>query len=228
MTGTMPLADHAAGYKTYSRRVLSIYDIVVLGISNRWIWRCPTALLERLYRDNLADTHLDIGVGTGYFLDNVPFPAEKPQITLLDPNSNCLDEAANRITRYQPKTVVGDALLPLPDMGRFGSIGLNYVLHCLPGTMAEKTVIFDHVIPHLEPNGVLFGSTIVHDDGVQGEAPRSFLARRLMAAYNAKGIFGNEQDTQAGLLQALEARFGDVKTSRHGCVVLFEARGPKA
>ena len=32
----------AAGHAVYTKRMLGIYDFLVLGLSNRPIWRCPT------------------------------------------------------------------------------------------------------------------------------------------------------------------------------------------
>lgn len=34
-----------AGQAVYSRRVLALYDWFVLGISNRFVWKCPTPQL---------------------------------------------------------------------------------------------------------------------------------------------------------------------------------------
>jgi len=36
-----------AGQAVYTRRLLRAYDLIVLGISNRFIWRCPTPRLLR-------------------------------------------------------------------------------------------------------------------------------------------------------------------------------------
>ena len=57
-----------AGQAVYSKRVLRIYDFVVLGVSNRFIWKCPTQRLEQHYNQHITANHLDVGVGTGYFL----------------------------------------------------------------------------------------------------------------------------------------------------------------
>jgi hypothetical protein len=35
----------AAGHAVYTKRMLGIYDFLVLGLSNRLIWRCPTRRL---------------------------------------------------------------------------------------------------------------------------------------------------------------------------------------
>ncbi|MBI1354253.1 MAG: methyltransferase type 12 [Acidobacteria bacterium] len=198
--------------------MLSFYDLLVHKVSNRFAWRCPTDLMIDHYEQHLADPHLDVGVGTGFFLDKARFPVPEPRVTLLDPNRHCLDSAARRIARYQPSKVAADALAPLPELGRFGSIGLLYVLHCLPGTMASKAVIFDRLKPLLADGGTLFGATILDDD-----EDANAVARALMGFYNRKGIFSNREDSQQALELELRRRFERVEISREGCVALFAA-----
>jgi hypothetical protein len=48
--------------------------------------------------------------------------------------------------------------------------------------------------------------------------------RRLLAFYNARGIFGNAEDDAEGLRSALEGQFHDVEIWQRGTVVLFTAR----
>ena len=208
-----------AGQAAYTLTTLRLYDAFVLGFSNRFLWRCPTRHLRALFDRNVSSRHLDIGVGTGYFLDRARFPDRTPAITLLDLNDTCLDVASGRIARYRPACVTANALEPLPVIGQFDSVSLCYLLHCLPGAMAEKAVVFDHVAAVLAPGAALFGATIV-----QGSAPRSWAARWLMNLYNRKGVFTNADDTEQTVRDALVARFTDVSIRLHGCVVLFEAR----
>lgn len=210
-----------AGQAVYTDRSLKYYDLIVLSISNRWIWKCPSRHLEQLYNDCVAGKHLDIGVGTGYFLDRCRFPGP-PEITLLDLNDASLAAAARRIERYSPKTVAANVLEPLP-LGEesFDSVGLNYLLHCLPGDLQSKGCVFDHILPHLNSGGVVFGSTLL-SRGVK----RGFLARRLMALYNRKGIFHNEHDSLTDLEQSLNDRFDDVRVHVIGSVALFRATRP--
>ncbi|PVB62879.1 class I SAM-dependent methyltransferase [Labrenzia sp. 011] len=216
-------AAHKAGYAVYSRASLVLYDALVLGLSNRFLWRCPSARMTALYDRHLSADHLDVGVGTGFFLDRASFPASDPQVTLLDPNAHCLQKASTRIRRYGPRSVQADALVPWPaSLGRFGSIGLNYVLHCLPGSMSAKAVIFDHLLPHLGEGGCVFGATIL-----QGDAPRSVAARQLMGIYNRKGVFSNENDTLEVLEAELSRRFALIDIKQVGCVALFSASAPK-
>ena len=216
----MPTANEiAAGQAVYQPWLLRNYDWFVLGFSNRLLWRCPVSELRALYAGNLSARHLDIGVGTGYYLDRVAFPAPDPAITLLDLNPNCLAMASARIARYAPATVVADVLQPLPSIGRFDSAGLCYLLHCLPGTIPEKAIAFDHIRPLLSPGARVFGATIL-----QGDAPRSRAAQALMDFYNRKGVFSNAGDTLADLSEALTARFTDVRVRMVGTVAVFEAR----
>lgn len=210
-----------AGQAIYTPATLKAYDWFVLGFSNRLLWRCPTSHLRDLYARNAGARHLDIGVGTGYFLDKAPWPVARPDITLVDLNAHSLAAAARRIARFSPQTVTANCLEPLPVEGGFSSIALGYLLHCLPGSIAEKAAVFDHAAPLLAPDGVLFGATIL-----QGDAPRSAPARALMNFYNRKGVFSNATDTFQDLVFQLESRFADVTTRRIGAVALFEARRP--
>ncbi|MCP4383214.1 MAG: class I SAM-dependent methyltransferase [Hyphomicrobiales bacterium] len=218
----MPSAEAiTAGQAIYTPITLGTYDWGVLGFSNRFLWRCPTTALLAMYQRNISANHLDVdvGVGTGYFLDRVAWPAPRPKITLLDLNPNCLTAAARRIARYAPTEVTADIFQPLPPIGPFDSVALSYLLHCLPGDMNKKAIVFDHLKPVLAAGARVFGATIVQDD-----APRSAAASALMRLYNRKGVFCNESDTTADLTAALEDRFVDVIITCRGTVSLFEAR----
>jgi len=140
----MPTPEQVtAGQAIYTPSTLRNYDWFVLGFPNRFLWHCPTSELRALSRRNVAARHLDVGVGTGYFLDRVAWPVAQPAITFLDFNPNCLAAAAKRIARYAPTAVQADVFQPLPVPGPFDSVGLCYLLHCLPGTMGEKAAVFD-------------------------------------------------------------------------------------
>lgn len=211
--------DAIPGQAAYTRRMLKIYDLLVLGISNQWIWKCPTPRLLEFYNQYVTNNHLDVGVGTGYFLDRCTFPDTSSRVALMDLNQNSLDSAAHRIARYEPETYRANVLEPIDiDCEGFDSIGVNYLLHCLPGSITEKVICFDNLNNCLKAGGVVFGSTLL-SKGVQ----RNAAARRLMAFYNKKGIFGNTQDDLEGLTSALEKRFSNVQIKVIGCVALFSA-----
>lgn len=209
-----------AGQAVYTKRSLRLYDLVVLGLTNRLVWKCPTPGLLAHYNKHITANHLDVGVGTGYFLERCRFPSDAPRIALLDINRSSLEFAAARIAQRTPEKYLRNVLEPLSiDAANFDSVGVNYLLHCLPGTIDAKTVILDHLKAHMNPGAVLFGSTLL-----QGGVSRGWAARRLMAFYNRKGIFSNRDDHLQGLEQALTQRFPHVSIQITGCAALFSAR----
>lgn len=204
----------------YTPLTLALYDLAVLRFSNSFVWQCDSRVLLNFYNEHVSDHHLDIGVGTGYFLDQCRFPSTQPKIALFDLNPHSLAKSAKRLRRYNPSCYVGDALERIDiSMSEFGSISLNYLLHCLPGNLATKSIVFEHVKPLLRDGGVIFGSTIL-GKGVRHNA----LGKQLMKIYNAKGIFSNLSDRQSDLEAALEAHFDECAIRIAGCVALFSAR----
>jgi hypothetical protein len=62
--------------------LLNAYDSLVLGPIARFVWRAPTTQLVERYRGHIRDRHLDVGPGTGYFLEHavihcLPGPIER-------------------------------------------------------------------------------------------------------------------------------------------------------
>ena len=93
------------------------------------------------------------------------------------------------------------------------------MLHCVPGNLKTKSVALDYLKALMNPNAVLFGSTIL-----QGGVSINWLAKRLMASYNKKGIFSNQHDNLEDLKSALNQRFKDISVEVIGCVALFSGR----
>lgn len=215
--------DTDKGAAIYSPLILKLYDWWVLGVSNRYAWRCSTkSVLLPFFRQHAGQRHLDVGVGTGFYPARAMLPASTG-VTLMDLNPASLRAAQRRLKRSSAQVVLHDVTNPLP--GRVGrsldTISLFYLLHCLPGTMAEKSQVFGHLKWHLASDGVLYGATILGDD-----ASHNGFGRRLMEIYNRKGIFGNRHDTRDGLELALRQHFARVDVRVEGKVALFEAREP--
>jgi SAM-dependent methyltransferase len=206
------------GQAVYTPLVLALYDRLVLDLSCSYAWRCPSDAILALYDRSVGRRHLDVGVGTGYFLDRCRFPAA-PEITLLDLNERSLRAASRRIARHAPRAVRSNVLEPV-DLGaaRFDSIGMSLLLHCLPGDMDGKTRAIGHLRPYLAPSGVLFGATIL-SVGVE----QTLLSRGLMGAYNRRGIFNNARDGRRGLERALERELDWYEIETRGSVALFRA-----
>ncbi|QDU77208.1 Methyltransferase domain protein [Bremerella volcania] len=209
--------DIHSGHQVYTPRLLRWYDLIVHGVSNRWFWSCPTQLLIAWFDEHATSNHLDIGVGTGYFLDHCSVFSDDARIGLLDANPNCLAAAAKQLKRYKPETYEANLAEPFKEaMAQFSSVSLMYVLHCLPGDPEFRKRVIQHASAALEADGKLFGATILGQPG-----PSSWLGRHVMASYNRKGIFGNEHDTEASLREVLETCLTNVEIEQVGSVALF-------
>ena len=176
-------------------------------------------MLER-YNSYVGARHLDVGVGTGWFLDHCDWPVETPQITLLDLNENSLSVASKRIRRYAPATVQTNVLDPV-DLGdvRFDSIGANYLFHCLPGELESKaaTVASTPSLSRLERRPLREHDPRPGRPAQPARAPSH-------ASYNRKGIFSNLEDDQRGLEQGLASQLTNVEVEVVGAVALFVGR----
>lgn len=209
------------GARIYSKLILGFYDQLVISFSNRYAWRCPSQIMLNAYNRLTSTRHLDVGPGTGWYLDHAQLPAGI-DLTLFDLNRNSLESASARIASTPHTLASGDILALQPDdLGTFDSISANYLLHCLPGTWQDKTVALRNITDHLDDDGVLFGATILGTD-VDHNLP----GRGLMRLYNQLGIFHNTADDIAGLANSLESLFNEVTVRRQGTVALFEARHP--
>lgn len=210
------------GERAYTPRSLKIYDAIVITVSNRLAWRCPSRVMLERYNRFLAPRHLEIGPGTGWYLAHADLPRDI-EITLADLNASTMAATSTRIAGVPTRTVTADVLEPMPDgIGGFDSIGLNYVLHCLAGGAGAIRAALANLAAVLAPDGVLFGATILGDD-----VHHNLFGRGLMAIYNRTGIFSNRDDGLDDLRAGLQASFADVEIRMYGTVALFSATGPR-
>jgi SAM-dependent methyltransferase len=209
------------GQSEYTPLFLKIYDPVILNFLTPVVWRCPTTLLVERYRRHIRPRHLDVGPGTGYFLERAGLPAGSP-VTILDPNVNVLDHASRRLQRLDITPVEADVCKPLPLEGAFDSAALHGVIHCLPGPLSRKSVAVANVAAVLAPHGVLFGASILGSSG-----PHTWLSRKILEANNRRGIFDNLGDTPDGLGELLGASFEHVELETKGSMAIFAAANPR-
>ena len=208
-----------AGQAAYTPRMLSIYNFLILRVIVPYIWECPIDNVIKLYNANISSNHLEIGVGSGYFLDNCKFPSDNPRLALMDLNPNSLKFTAEKVSRYKPEIYRGNILEPIEtDMEKFDSIAINAVIHCLPGTMSTKLVVFDHINALLNPGEVVFGSTILNI-GVK----QNWLTKKFMKNFNNRRIFCNLEDDLSTLEEGLTERFSKSEVKVIGTVALFRA-----
>lgn len=135
----------------------------------------------------------------------------------MDINTNTSEFASKRIEQYSPETYPQNILEKISTtIAPFDSVGVNYLFHCVPGAIIDKAVAFDHLKKLMNPRAQIFGSTIL-----QGGVQRGWMAKKLMALYNEKGIFANTDDDLEGLRSSLTQRFESVTLEVVGCVALF-------
>jgi ubiquinone/menaquinone biosynthesis C-methylase UbiE len=209
------------GQSGYNRFMLAIYDPWVLGFMAPVVWRSPIHPGVERYREHMGRRHLDVGPGTGYFIEKAE-PAEGTEITLLDPNPKVLARSSRRLAALHPATVEADVMKPLPLDGRFDSAALSFVLHCLPGPLEHKAVAIRNIANVLEPDGVLFGGTVLGTS-----AKHSRAARGVLRAFNRQGAFDNLGDTADGLREILDGSFRTIEVEVTRSIALFTATGPR-
>ncbi|KHN97516.1 Methyltransferase type 11 [Metarhizium album ARSEF 1941] len=221
----------------YTALFLSIYDVAVLWLANKLLWKCSTrSTLLPLFTSALGRRHLDMGVGTGYFpstaLKSASCPCE--EMTLVDLNPTPLRASRRRVLRSAAssdgrlttvKTIVADATMPLPlaQDRKFDSISAFYLLHCLSGPPGRKIGVFDVARRHLADDGVFVGATVL-----PLRNRMSWLAASIMAFYNRAGIFSNERDAEDVFAESLRRNFAAVDVWTVGAVMCWRARGLKA
>ena len=219
---TMDRDDPAyEGQREYTPLFLRIYDPLILGLFTRVVWRCPTSRLVEGYRQHLGQRHLDVGPGTGYFLDRAGMP-DVSRVTLLDPNVHVLQHASRRLQRLDIATVEADVCKPLPVRAPFDSEPSMACSSCLPGPLTRKAAAVANVAAVLAPTGVLFGASILGPS-----APHTRLSRSILKANNRRGTFDNLGDTPEGLRKILDASFERVEFETVGSMAIFAATHPR-
>jgi SAM-dependent methyltransferase len=208
------------GQSDYSAALLRLYDPLVLGPIARFVWRFPVEEHAHFYPEHIRLNHLDVGPGTGYFLEHSGLP-EGSKVTILDPNPDVLRYVKRRLRQLDVTAVEADVLKPFPMRGPFDSVGLSMVLHCLPGPMERKALAIENIARVMAPEGVLFGASVLGTS-----APHTRLSRAFLWAFNRRGAFSNLDDTEAGLHDILGRWFHNVELKTVGGIAVFVATDP--
>ncbi|KAL8690936.1 MAG: hypothetical protein Q9218_003729 [Villophora microphyllina] len=220
----------ARGAAIYSQSwLLTIYDWWVLGIVSTYAWACsvPKYTLPWFQQNLRKGQHLDIGVGTGYYLAKSDLSGV--QVTLADLNQDALDATRDRLVlegkvkSNETRCLLHDITRPLPaSCPQYDSMSLYYLLHCMPGPVPAKTAVFSHLKHSLTPDGVISGASILGKD-----VRHNLFGRLIMAFGNWNGMFDNRADNAADFDEALREHFADVETQVRGAIFLWRASKPK-
>ncbi|KAF6828374.1 methyltransferase type 12 [Colletotrichum plurivorum] len=225
-----------------------LYDTLVLGFICPRAWGCPRNILQSHYSKHIdalpAESQpnlLDIGVGTGHFLEHAPLPT-RSRVVLADINDNPLAEAKGRLRRAHADVTVDTVLADVFELGddrsvsskrlsslkgnieqqhedKFDVISCMLLLHCLPGNGRRKGEAVARLHRILKPGGVVVGSTVL-GLGVK----HNYFGKVLMFLYNLTGVFHNYDDGVDDIIGPLKAAFTKVEFRVVGTTLLFEAR----
>jgi hypothetical protein len=103
--------DTRNAVSVYTPLTLAFYDLAVLQFSNSFVWQCSSHVLLDFYNQHISDKHLDIGVGTGYFLDRCRFPRPPRDCTVRSKPSQPR-KSSKALASLQSILLLGNALQP--------------------------------------------------------------------------------------------------------------------
>jgi hypothetical protein len=209
------------GQSGYNAAMLAIYDVWVLKFMTKAVWKVPVALGVDRYRQHMGHRHLDVGPGTGYFIEKADQPRDT-EITLLDPIRPCF-----ATWRSDSRHGIRSPLRPTswsPSRSTDRSTPrLSASYSTAFAGQRVKAVAVRNIAHVLDPEGILFGGTVL---GLQGDHTKS--ARAFLRAANKPGGFDNVDDTAEGLRRILEMSFSAVDVDVVGSAALFAAARPRS
>ena len=102
----------------------------------------------------------------------------------------------------------------IPSSVEFNSVGINYVLHCVPGNLQTK---LDKLISNLgDKKYNIFGASVICDP-----LHMNPIAEYELIFLNAFGIFNNNNDTYEELNNYLKERKMKFSLEKKGYVAIF-------
>ena len=204
-------------YNNIVSKNIQRYDKFVNKVNCEKVWKCPQKHIINNYRRNINENHLEIGPGTGYFLTKENLDVNLNKLTLIDVNSEILDYSRNKLqSEYSDINILCHDLFTceIPDSVVFNSVGINYVLHCVPGNLQTK---LDKLISNLGDNKYnLFGASVICDP-----LHMNPIAEYELMFLNAFGIFHNNNDTYEELDEYLNNRNLKFTLKKQGYVAIF-------
>lgn len=204
----------------FNKLTLALYDLVLYGFISKYAWGVSIQRLDAHYRKYVTSNHLEVGVGTGYLLNRIEFPKSMPRLVLMDLSVACLEKTKHTVSRYAPEIYVQNLLEPLRhNIPAFDSIGISYVLHCVPGDIHHKCQGLLHLKPLLKQDGILFGTTVL-SKGVS----KNILARSAMWLFNVIGVFNNREDSATDLERFLRTHFQILEFEIVGVTAFFSVK----
>ena len=207
-------------------KYLNIYDLLVNKINCKYVWKCDQRYIIDNYEKNIKNNHLEIGPGTGYFLKNIKNiknikttkTTQNINLALLDINDDTLKFSAknlqnsfNNIKCFNTNIFEKKPVTILP---KINSVGINYVLHCVPGNLEDNIQSLINNIGQSNIN--YFGASVVSNKELS-----TFVAKIELYFLNKFGIFNNKNDNYLNLVKYFEKNNIKYEIKIKGNVVIF-------
>ena len=166
------------------------------------------------YISNIKNNHLEIGPGTGYFLKN-NFDIKK--LHLIDINQDTLDFSYQNLSEnYNDINIIKHNLFEEKlFINNLESVGINYVLHCVPGKLENK---IDNLVNNLESSKKInyFGATVLNDNNLQTN-----FSNLELQFLNKFKIFNNQNDYSKNIINYFNYNHFDYNIKIVGNVLVF-------
>lgn len=216
-TGNVILEKTQRSQKFFNKSSLKFYDVLLYGVISRFAWGAKLSNLDDFYGRHISANHLEVGVGTGFLLRRALSQRKHDRLAFMDLSEACLERSQKRLAAYQPELYRHNLLQPITqEIPQFHSIALNSVLHCIPGSFRDKSIVFTHLKTLLRAEGVLFGTTVLGTN-----VKKNILARPFMWLMNRLGVFNNQADDALELRAYLEQHFKVVEFTVIGVTAFF-------
>lgn len=199
--------------KKISKIILNNYDYLVNNINCKYVWKCDQQKIKKLYQKNITKNHLEIGPGTGYFLKDFQFD----NLIIMDINRDVLTESlinlkdnAKKITALNHNIFEENNMI---DLDGVESVGLSYVLHCVPGRLNQS---MENMVNNINnSNPIYFGSTVLPSKHID-------MAMIEIQILNKLGIFNNMNHSEADIEEFLKLYNSNIIKEGHSFIFDFK------
>lgn len=201
----------------FNRIIFKNYDLLVNNLNCKYVWKCDQKYIQNIYDKNITRNHIEIGPGTGYFLKKYKFD----NLTLIDVNQDILEESSRNLeNNCKNINIINHNIFEKNnklEIKNYNSIGINYVLHCVPNDLSYSISNMINNIPN--NNLTLFGSTVI-----PSEKDKFSLAQLEIYFLNKFGIFNNKSHSVNDISLYIKNNFQNYNMNKIGNSFLFEIK----